>query len=109
MMKTRVDRDIQDTTQRVYRFPCKCGRFQFWRNRLLGVRIKEHRQNLRHSLMGKSKLAQHTYEEGQRMYWEEAKVLKIKPNNTCRKYKESVHVASVANPIAQPSLDICPI
>lgn len=59
--------------------------------------------------MGKSKLAQHTYEEGQRMYWEEAKVLKIKPNNTCRKYKESVHVASVANPIAQPSLDICPI
>jgi hypothetical protein len=57
----------------------------------------------------KSKLAQHAYEEGHKIYWNEVKGLQIEPNTTYRKYKESVHISPVYYPISQPSLDISPI
>jgi hypothetical protein len=73
------------------------------------VRIKEHKYNPTQGLLGKSKLAQHAYEEGHEMRWKEAKVLQIKPNTTYRKYKESAHMSLVDHSISQPSLDISPI
>jgi hypothetical protein len=51
----------------------------------------------------KSKLAQHAYEEGHRICWNEAKVLQIESNTTYRKYKESVPMSLVDHPISQPS------
>jgi hypothetical protein len=50
-----------------------------------------------------NKLAQHTYEEGHRVGWNEARILEIENNSRYRKYKESAHMA------CKPSLDICPI
>jgi hypothetical protein len=41
----------------------------------LGVRVKEHRHNLKQGLMEKSELAQHAYEERFQICWKEAKVL----------------------------------
>jgi hypothetical protein len=75
----------------------------------LAVRIKEHKCNLTQSLIEKSKLAQHAYEEDHKIRWSEAKVLQIEPNATFRKYKESAHLSLLDHPISQPSLDISPI
>jgi hypothetical protein len=73
------------------------------------MRLREHRHNLKEGLLEKSKVAQHAYEEGHRIGWDEAKVLEIESNSRYRKYKESAHMACLTNPISQPSLDISPI
>jgi hypothetical protein len=44
-----------------------------------------------------------------RIGWDEARVLEIKSNRRYRKYKESVHMACLTNPISEPSLDISPL
>jgi hypothetical protein len=75
----------------------------------LAVRIREHRHNLKQGLLEKSKLAQHAYEEGHRVGWDQASVLEIESNSRYRKYKESAHMACLINPISQPSLEISPI
>jgi hypothetical protein len=71
--------------------------------------LKEHKHNLRQGLLEKSRLAQHAYEEGHKICWNEARVLQIEPNIIYRKYKESAHMSLLINPISQPSLDISPI
>jgi hypothetical protein len=74
----------------------------------LGVRIKEHKRNLKQGLLEKSKLAQHAYGEGHRIKWDEAKAVQKEPNTIYRKYKESVHMAYLENTISQPSLEMSP-
>jgi predicted GIY-YIG superfamily endonuclease len=70
-MKTRLERDPQQTAQCVYSIPCECGRsYTGETGRLLAVRLQEHRHNLREGLLEKSKLAQHASEEGHRVGWE---------------------------------------
>jgi hypothetical protein len=71
--------------------------------------LREHKHNLREGLLEKSKLAQHAYEEGHRVDWDEARILDIESNSRYRKYKESAHMACLTHPISQPSLDISPI
>jgi hypothetical protein len=75
----------------------------------LEVRIEENKYSLTQGLPEKSKLAQHAYEEDHKICWNEAKVLPIEPNTTCRKYKELAHMSLLDHPISQPSLDISPI
>jgi hypothetical protein len=77
--------------------------------RPLEVRMKEHKYSLTQSLLEKSKLAQHAYEEGHKICWTKARVLQINPNTRYRKYKESAHMCLLDHPISQPSLDISPI
>jgi hypothetical protein len=60
-------------------------------------------------LLEKSKLAQHAYEEGHRVGWADARILETENNSRYRKYKESVLVICLTNPISQPSLDISPV
>jgi hypothetical protein len=55
------------------------------------------------------KLAQHAYEEGHKVGWDEARILDIDSHRKYRKYKEAAHMASSIDPISQPSLDISPI
>jgi hypothetical protein len=66
----------------------------------------EHRHNLKEGLLEKSKLVQHAYEEGHRVGRVEAMILEIESNGRYRKYKESVHMSCLINPISQPSLDL---
>jgi hypothetical protein len=40
--------------------------------------------------------AQHVY-NGHKIYWNEARILQIKPNNIYRKYKESAHMSLLVN------------
>jgi hypothetical protein len=47
----------------------------------------------------KSKSAQHAYEEGHKICWNEVKVLKIERNTTCGKYEESAHRSLIDHPI----------
>jgi hypothetical protein len=57
-----------------------------WRNRQTSsVRPREHRHSLKEGLLEKSKLAQHTYEEGHRVGWDETRILEIESSNRYRK------------------------
>jgi hypothetical protein len=69
------------------------------------VRLREHRHNLQQDLLEKSKLAQLAYEEGQRVGFDEARILEIESNHRFRKYKESAHMACSTNTISEPTLD----
>jgi predicted GIY-YIG superfamily endonuclease len=70
----------------IYSIPCECGRSYIGEtNRWLGIRIKEHKHNLKQGLLEKSKLAQHSYEEGHRIKWDEAKAIQKEPNTIYRK------------------------
>jgi hypothetical protein len=53
-----------------------------------------------------SKLAQHACEEGQRVVWNEARILEIESNSRSRKYKESTLMTCLKTPISQNSPDI---
>jgi hypothetical protein len=77
--------------------------------RPLGVQLCEHRHSLKEGLLEKSKLAQHTYEDGHRVGWDEAGILEIESNSRYRKYKESAHMACLTNLFSHPSLDISSI
>jgi hypothetical protein len=44
-------------------------------------------------------MAQHVYEEGHKICWNEATVLKIEPNIIYRKYKESAHMPMLVNQV----------
>jgi hypothetical protein len=109
-MKTRPEGDPLHTAQCIYSIPCECGRSYIGETgRPLAVRLREHRHNLEQGRLEKSKLAQHAYEEGHRIGWDDARVLEIESNSRCRKYKELAHMACLINPISQPNLDISPI
>jgi hypothetical protein len=76
-MKTRPGGDPQQTARCV----CECGRsYSGETGRPLAVRLREHRHSLKEGLLEKSKFAQHAYEEGQRVAWDEARILGIKRN-----------------------------
>jgi hypothetical protein len=69
-METGPVRDAQQTNQWVYNIPCDCGRFYISEtSRHLEVRIKEYKYNLTQGLLENSKLAQHAYEESQKIIW----------------------------------------
>jgi hypothetical protein len=66
------------------------------------------RHILKDGLTEKSKLAQHAYEEGQRVGWDEARIFKIESNSRYRKHNASTHMECLTNPISQLTLDISP-
>jgi hypothetical protein len=90
--------------------PCECGRsYTGETGRPVAVRLHEHKHNLQQGLLEKSKLAQHAYEKGHRVGWDDARILEIESNSSCRKYMESAHMACLTNPISQAISDISPI
>jgi hypothetical protein len=110
LMKTRPERDPQQVTCCVCSIPCECGRrYTGKTGRLLAMRLHEHTHNVKEGLLEKSKLAQHAYEEGHRIHWDESRILEIQSKNRYKKYKESAHMACLTNLISPPSLDISPI
>jgi hypothetical protein len=97
-------------TQCVYSIACECGRSYIDETgRYLALRFRQHRHNLQKVLLETSKLAQHAYEEGHKVGYDEARILEIENNSGYRKYMESAHMACLTNPMRQPSLDISPI
>jgi hypothetical protein len=65
----------------------------------LGIYIKDHRRGFMQYLLEKLKLAQHAYQGGHTVCWNEARVLQIEPNIIYIKYKESAHMSLLVNPI----------
>jgi hypothetical protein len=89
LIKTRPERDSQQTTQCVHSIPCECGRSHIGETgRHLAVRLREHRHNLQEVLLEKLKLTQHVYEESHRVGWDKARILEIESNSRYRKYME---------------------
>jgi hypothetical protein len=101
LMKTRPERDPQQTAQCVYSIPCECGRSHIGETgRPLAVWLHEHKHNLKEGLLEKPKLSQHAYEEGHRVGWEEGRILEIESNSRYMEYKELAHMAYLTNPIS---------
>jgi hypothetical protein len=90
--------------QCVYSTPCGCGRSYIGETGIpLAVWICKHKHNFRGGPLGKSKLAQLTYEEEDHgVSWDEGKILEIGSNHRYRKYKESAHMACLINLIISP-------
>jgi predicted GIY-YIG superfamily endonuclease len=108
LIKTRWERDPQQTTLCVYSIPCECGRSYIGETcRSLAVRLHEHRH--KEGLQEKSKLSQFAFEEGHSVGWDEARILEIETNSMYRNYKDSAHMVCLTKPVSQPSLDISPI
>jgi hypothetical protein len=62
-MRTRPERDPQQTAHCVYSIPCECVRSYIDETGIpLAVRLREQRYNLEEGLVEKFKLAQHAYE-----------------------------------------------
>ena len=78
-------------------------------SRQLAIQIQEQGQNLKQGHLEISILAQHDYEEGHWVGWNEANILQTWPNTRYRKYKESAHATYWETTISQPSLDTPPI
>jgi hypothetical protein len=109
-MKARPEGDPQQTAQCICSISCECCRSYIGETgRTLAMWLHEHRHNLKEVLLEKSKLAQHAYDEGHKVGWDEARILEIESNSRYRKYKESAHMACLTNPISQPSLNISPL
>jgi hypothetical protein len=89
LMKTRPESDPQQTAQYIYSIPCECVRSYIGETgRPLAKRLRGPRDNLKEGLLEKSKLAQHAYEEGHRVGWDEAVILEVESNSRYRKYKD---------------------
>jgi hypothetical protein len=100
LMKTGPERDPLQTAECIYSVLCECGRSYIGETgRTLAVRLREHRHNLQQVILEKSKLAQHAYEEGHKVGWDDATILEIESNSRYRKYKESAHMAYLTNPV----------
>jgi hypothetical protein len=68
LMKTRLERDLQQMAQCDSSIPCECGRGYIDETRRpLAVQLHEQKNTLKERLPEKSKLAQHAYEEGHRI------------------------------------------
>jgi hypothetical protein len=110
LVRTRPERDLQSTAHCIFSIPCECGRNYICETgRLQATWIREHRHNLKESLLEKSRLAQHANEEDHCVGWSKVKSLQIKSNSRYRKYKEAAHMACLTEPINQPSLEVSPI
>jgi hypothetical protein len=99
-METRPERNPQQTAQWIYSSPCECGRSNIGETgRPLAMQLREHRHNLQQGLLEKSKFAQHAYENGYRVDWDDARILEIESNSRYRKYMESFHMTCLTNSI----------
>jgi hypothetical protein len=109
-MRSRPERYLQQTAERVYSIACECRRSCTGETgRPLAVRLNEHGHNMKEGFREKSKLAKHAYEEGHRVVWNEARILEIESNSRHRKQRESAHMECLKIPIRQPSLGISPV
>jgi hypothetical protein len=78
-MRTRLERDPQQTARYVCSIPCECGGSYLGETgRPLAVGFSEHRHNSKEGLLEKSKLAQHAYEEGHKAVCHGARILELK-------------------------------
>lgn len=136
LRKTKHNIDTLDKSQCIYGIPCECGRECFGEiGRLLNIRIRDHKYNLREGHIDKSKLASHAFDEGHRIDWINTTILQSEPNTIYRKYKEAAggklsrklrptpgcganeededkeaaRMLCTDNSISQPSLDISPL
>jgi hypothetical protein len=92
-MKTRLEGDGQQMAQCVDSIPYECGRNCTGETgRLQVIWVHEHRHDLKEK---KLKLVKHAYEDGHRVSWDEARILKIENKSSCRKYKDCLPDSSL--------------
>jgi hypothetical protein len=67
-MRTRPEGNPQQMAQCICNIPCECDRSYIGEtDTQLAIRLREHGHTLKEGLLEKSKLAQHAYEDGQRV------------------------------------------
>ena len=102
--------EIRNREQCVSKIACECGRERTGEtSRTLGIRMREHRQNLKEGYFDKSQLVIHAFEEGREIEWTYPSTLQFEPKSACRKYKGIVRIPRSGNPINQASLETSPL
>ena len=82
-------KDVQERSQNVYKFSCECGTLHIDEtDRPLSIRLKKRRGNLKQVGLGKSKLTHNAFEEGHKISWTQAEILRFHPVPILWKYKE---------------------
>jgi len=74
--------------------------------RLLGVKLRKYKYNLKEGHLEESQLALHAFEEGHKIDWAQDPILQIEPHPAFLKYKETAHKLCSDNSISQPRLKI---
>jgi hypothetical protein len=93
LRRTKSLKDVQERSQYVYRFSCECGTLHIDEtDRPLSIRLKKRRGNLKQVGLGKSKLTHHAFEEGHKISWTQAEILRLQPVPILWKYKETARM-----------------
>lgn len=87
-------------TPGIYSIPCSCGKVYIGETgRHIKTRLKEHISHTKHSNTGKSAIAEHSYDTGHVINFEETKKLATVGNFWPRKHRESIEIYKNKNNI----------
>ncbi|PSN50520.1 hypothetical protein C0J52_14373, partial [Blattella germanica] len=76
IQNTKPPNEQQANKNCVYNVPCECGIIYIGKTgRPLQTRINEHKRNTRNGATQESKLAEHSWETGHRIQWEEYNIV----------------------------------
>lgn len=96
-----------DTKNVIYNLPCECGALYFGETcRPLGVRVGEHKNNVKQGRTNSSTLAEHVWTEQHKILWEDVKIVARETRAVKRKIKEASFMAISDNCISQASKEI---
>ena len=94
----------------IYSLPCECGVKYFGEtSRPLGVRVAEHKKNVKEGKTHISKLAEHVWDTQHKVLWDNVNIIGRESNNTKRKIVEASFMAVNEDCISQPSKDMSTI
>ena len=83
----------ENKTGIVYKIKCDCGAFYIGESgRSLGCRTKEHLQACKYAHFHKSPVAEHAWQGGHTILWNDTEVMDISQNLTERRVKEAIYI-----------------
>lgn len=91
----------------IYSIPCECGAVYLGETgRPLGVRVGEHKKNVKEGKTFSSKLAEHVWDQQHKVLWDDVKIVGRETGIVKRKIKEASFMAINDNCISQASKEI---
>jgi predicted GIY-YIG superfamily endonuclease len=111
LCKTNPNNNIKlESKNVIYSLPCECGkRYLGETGRPLGVRLAEHKKNVKEGKTNISKLAEHVWEEHHKVLWDNIEIVGRESNRLKRKIVEASFMAVDDNCISQASKDVSTI
>ena len=77
----------------MYRIDCECGDYYIGEtSRPLTTRVKEHKADCKHARFERSAIAEHAWQDGHSIDWENVQVVDVAEDTQMRLVKEAVHI-----------------